>query len=400
MRGLVIVGNCLVLIATGSSAWAQAKKPPERPPAETVRYFQFTDLMGELPVDASLKEVRQGPKLISAVLDVCHSVSVDSPRKDRFVVNLKVEGDKLTGNAQSQEERAPVAVSLTRKRTDKTFSFSGTIIRGGKTFQVESTDNEDVSESEFRDSQPAAEPIADMPETFTEVSPGAVAAKIKREALLDLIKQLKSENVAVDLASLTADCADLREGEQIIGLTVAPERAPALVHKLKGLPGVTAAGWESGTYTLDTAVRIPASAWTAGDGKIDRAKLADEVGSAAAKSVGATLVSTDWIEKNGELIVKLKRANDAVPQLSLTDNIDLSWLLSNEGPEKKDALIVWLGKVTVRTADEGPEPRLQLSQEDKGEEQGDAGPNRADIVSAVAQSLHGQLWDSDLTAWK
>ena len=51
--------------------------------------------------DVILKETRQGKTVTAAVLDVCYPVEKGSDRKDRFVVNLAVNGQSLTGTTQS-----------------------------------------------------------------------------------------------------------------------------------------------------------------------------------------------------------------------------------------------------------------------------------------------------------
>ena len=78
MRALMI-GCTLALVGAGSSpvVHAQAAKDAKAAPvANEIRYFNsLGDLLGELPVDAFIKETRQGGKVTSALLDVCYSVS-------------------------------------------------------------------------------------------------------------------------------------------------------------------------------------------------------------------------------------------------------------------------------------------------------------------------------------
>src|SRR3954464_9026329 len=83
MRTLnLLAAGLLAFLLESSAAHAQAKKTPAAP-AETTRYFQLPeDFLDELPTDGFLKEVRQGSRVVSAVLDVCHSVSQTSSRKD------------------------------------------------------------------------------------------------------------------------------------------------------------------------------------------------------------------------------------------------------------------------------------------------------------------------------
>ena len=62
--------------------------------------------------DAILKETRQGKTVTAAVLDVCYPAEKGSDRKDRFVANLAVNGQTLTGTTQSLGDKLPVTVKL------------------------------------------------------------------------------------------------------------------------------------------------------------------------------------------------------------------------------------------------------------------------------------------------
>jgi hypothetical protein len=395
----ILLTGLLVAVTGGSAVVAQTKKPAERPPSETVRYFQFlTDLMGDLPVEAFLKETRQGAKVVSAVLDVCHSVSLDSSRKDRYVVPLKVEGDKYAGSAQSQVDKLPITVSIVRKRADDAYNFTGTITRGTTKYDVAVTDSSDISETAFRESQPADDEITEAPAKYMAVSPDSLAVKVNPEALIPLVNELRAQNVIVDAGTLATECPALRSGGQMVRLQVAPDRAPAVMRKLKSVAGVSAAGWVMGTYTIETAILIQAAPWRQG-AEVDRNKVAAAVAAAAAKSLNAKLDSTSWDDRTGELTIKLKRANQVVPQLKLTDNIEVTWQLSSEGPAAKDALVLWFGEVRTETADEGPEPRLELLEPAGKEEEGSA-PGQEELIAAVARDLNGKQWDPDASAWK
>src|SRR5215471_4175966 len=103
MRAFTLVAAGLLLaLLGGAPANAQGKKAAPTP-SEAVRYFQLDDFLGKLPAEGFLRETRQGGRITSAVLDVCHAVSATSARKDRFVVMLKVEGTRLRGSGQTQE---------------------------------------------------------------------------------------------------------------------------------------------------------------------------------------------------------------------------------------------------------------------------------------------------------
>ena len=75
-------------------------------------------------------ETRQGKNVTAAVLDVCYPAAKGSDRKDRFVANLSVKGQSLTGTAQSVGDKLPVTIKLTRKPTGDTFEFRGQITVG------------------------------------------------------------------------------------------------------------------------------------------------------------------------------------------------------------------------------------------------------------------------------
>src|SRR5579872_1017725 len=97
------------------------------PGASEVRYFTAIDGLMDGNADVILKETRQGKNLTAATLDVCYPVTKGSDRKDRFVVNLSVNGQTSTGTTQSIGSKLPVTVKLTRKPTGENFEFKGQI---------------------------------------------------------------------------------------------------------------------------------------------------------------------------------------------------------------------------------------------------------------------------------
>src|SRR5450432_4007959 len=107
MRALLL---CLFGLVTVSSelAFAQVKLPSKTAPgAIEVRYFTSIDgLMGG-NADVILKETRQGKTVTAAVLDVCYPAEKGSERKDRFVANLAISGQTLTGTTQSLGDKLP-----------------------------------------------------------------------------------------------------------------------------------------------------------------------------------------------------------------------------------------------------------------------------------------------------
>ena len=144
--------------------------------------------------DVILKETRQGKTVTAATLDVCYPAEKNSDRKDRFVANLTVNGQTLTGTTQSLGDKQPVTVKLTRKPTGDTFEFRGQITIGQTVTEVTSTDNSDLSEKEFQDNQTSDDGINATPKDFTEVSPESVGVRVKLDAALDFLKSLKGQD--------------------------------------------------------------------------------------------------------------------------------------------------------------------------------------------------------------
>jgi hypothetical protein len=139
MRALLL---CLLGLATASPALAQMKLPTKTAPgASEVRYFTAIDGLMDGNADVVLKETRQGKTVTAATLDVCYPAAKGSERKDRFVANLTVSGQTLTGTTQSMGDKQPVAIKLTRKPTGDTFEFRGQITIGQAVTEVTSKRN-------------------------------------------------------------------------------------------------------------------------------------------------------------------------------------------------------------------------------------------------------------------
>jgi len=108
MRALLLVAAGL-LAATPDLALAQMKLSTKRDPnAVETRYFTAIDGLMEGNADVILKEVRQGKTVTAASLDLCFPSEKNSDRKDRFVVNLSVNGQSLTGSTQTLVDKKPV----------------------------------------------------------------------------------------------------------------------------------------------------------------------------------------------------------------------------------------------------------------------------------------------------
>lgn len=403
MRALLICSTAVLAILLAvppEVASAQMKLSPKAtaPGGMETRYFTSIDGLMDGNADVILKETRQGKTVTAAVLDVCYPVAKNSDRKDRFVVNLQISGQTLTGTTSSLGAKAPVTVKLARKPTGDTFEFRGQIGIGQTVTEVTSPDNADLSEKEFLDNQTTDDGITPQPKDFTEVSPEAIAVKVKLDNATDFLKSLKGQDVEVTLASLTVGCDALRAGEQTINMSVDPERAAALLAKFKAMPGVTAAGWTAGLAEMDRTIRIGAADWRDGD-KINRDKLATAIAGVLSKTLAAKPASQSFNAATGKLKLVFKRPNQDFPALELTDTIEVSGLVSADKPGTTDKLIVWIGSPSTTTADESAGAKLNVSDEATADEEGDQ-PDDNGSIEALAKELKGQLWDADKSVWK
>jgi hypothetical protein len=398
MRALLL---CLIgLIAASSSpAFAQMKLSPKSAAgANETRYFTSIDGLMEGNADVVLKETRQGKTVTAAVLDVCYPAEKGSERKDRFVANLAVNGQNLTGTTQSLGDKLPVTIKLVRKPTGDSFEFKGQISVGQTVTEVSSSDNSDLSEQEFKDNQTTDDSISAAPKDFTEVSPESVAVRVKLDAALEFLKGLKGQPVEVSLSSLAVSCDALRAGEQTITIGVDPDRAAALIAKAKSSPGVVAAGWTAGVVDMERAIRLPAAEWRDGD-RLNRDKIASAIAAVIAKTMSAKLSASQWSENTGKLKLTLKRPAQVYPALELTDTIEVDALVSSDKPGASDRLMLWVGNPSVTTADESTGAKLNLADAASSDEEGEQTDDNG-AIDALAKEFKGQRWDADKSAWK
>ncbi|WP_029583281.1 hypothetical protein [Bradyrhizobium sp. URHD0069] len=398
MRALLF---CLIGLMTAAPdlAFAQMKLSPKAAPgANETRYFTSIDGLMDGNADVVLKETRQGKTVTSAVLDVCYPAEKGSDRKDRFVANLAVNGQTMTGTTQSLGDKLPVTVRLLRKPTGDTFEFKGQISVGQTVTEVTSTDNSDLSEKEFQDNQTTDDGITAAPKDFTEVSPESVGVRIKLDAALDFLKGLKGQDLEVSLNSLTVSCDALRAGEQTINISVDPDRAAALIAKSKSSPGVVAAGWTSGVVEMERTIRFAAADWREGD-KLNKDKLTAAISGVLTKTFSANSASSTWDANTGKLKMTLKRPSQLFPPLGLTETIEVAALVSPDRPGTSDRLMLWISSPVISTADETAGPKLNLTEDFSGDEEGEQTDDNGS-VEALAKEFKGQRWDVDKSAWK
>jgi hypothetical protein len=396
MRALLL---CLFgLIAASSDAHAEIKLSTKPASANEVRYFTSIDGLMDGNADVILKENRQGRAVTSAVLDLCYPVSKGSDRRDRFVVDLAVNGQTLSGSTQTVGDKLPVTVNLTQRPTGDTFEFKGKINIGQNATDVESTDNSDLSEREFQDNQSTDDGIVASPKDFTEVSPEAVAVRIKLDRAADFLKTLKGQNLEVSTSGLAVTCDALRAGEQTINITLPPDHAAELIAKAKSTPGVVNAGWTTGIVEMDRTIRFPAADWRDGD-KLNKDRLAGAVANVLSRTLAAKSSSTVWDADSGRLKLTFTRPSQIYPALDLTDTIEVDTLLSPDKPGGSDRLMLWVGSPEVTTTDESSGPKLNLADDSSSDEEA-APKDDNGTVDALAKEFKAQRWDSDKSAWK
>jgi transcription elongation GreA/GreB family factor len=388
----------VLLAASADIGFAQTRLPKADPTVAETRYFTAIDGLMDGNADVILKETRQGKTVSAATLDVCYPVDKNSDRKDRFVLNLAVNGQTFSGTTQSIGEKAPVSVKLVRKQSGDNFDFRGQISIGQTVTEVVSSENSDISEKEFQDSQTVDDGITAAPKDFTDVSPEAVGVRIKLDATLDFLKSLKGQDVEVALSSLAVSCDELRAGQQTINLSVDPDRAAALIAKAKSTPGVVAVGWTAGVVEMDRTMRFSAADWRDGD-KLNREKLASTISAVLAKTLAAKPASSSWSALTGKLRLTFKRPSELFPPLNLTDTIEVAGIVSPDKPGGSDRLMLWISNPVTTTADESTGAKLNLSEESSGDEEGDARDDSGS-VEALAKELKAQRWDADKSVWK
>ena len=398
MRAPLFFLTVLVAASTTVAHGQMKLSTKPAPGASEVRYFTAIDGLMDGNADVILKETRQGKTLTAATLDVCYPATKGSDRKDRFVANLAINGQTLTGTTQSLGGRLPVTIKLTRKPTGDNFEFKGQISIGQTVTEVNSTDNSDLSEREFQQNQTSDDSITPAPKDFTEVSPEAIGVRIKLDAVADFLKSLKGQDVEVSLSSLAVTCDVLRAGEQTISLSADPDRAASLIAKFKSAPGVVASGWTTGIVEMDRTIRFSAAGWRDGD-KINKDKLASTIANVLAGALSAKPATSAWSASDGKLKLTFKRPNALYPSLDLTDTIEVPALVASDKPGGSDRLILWIGSPAITTADESSGPALVLANDVSGDEEG-AQKDDNGLVDAITREFKGQRWDADKSVWK
>jgi hypothetical protein len=389
-----------ILVTVSHPASAQQKKAAEKkdaaaPAPPVVRYFASLNNIS----DAVLKETRSGNTLTSATIDLCFPTVVDSPIKDRVVIDLGVAGQTLTGSGETTERKMPVTVKLTRSVADGKFKFQGEVkIGDNDTEAVVSEDNEDVSEAIYKASmEEDGSRLQRSPTAFTEVSPDSLRIKAKVQNATDVLKAARAENVAMWVTSLLTECGELRTGETTIDLTVNPARAAAVLAKLRAVPGVVTAGFTSSIFTMDRAVHFAAADWLS-DGKIDRSKLGLSISTALEKSLSAKVASAVWNDTTGHFTVDLKRPSVLHPELALTETLSYEILVAFDAPTSTTDLVLWLSYPEGKTTDDASGDKITINNPAGGED-GGISVGEADVLKDVQSTFQALRWDGEASKW-
>ena len=95
-----------------------------------------------------------------------------------------------------------------------------------------------------------------------------------------------------------------------------------------------------------------------------------------------------------------KRPSPVYPPLALTESVEVTALVSPDKPGASDRLMLWISSPVITTADEGTGPKLNLSEESTGDEEGGEPKDDNGSVAALAKEFKGQRWDADKSVWK
>ena len=118
------------------------------------------------------------------------------------------------------------------------------------------------------------------------------------------------------------------------------------------------------------------------------------------KTLAAKAVAAAWNASTGKLKLTFKRPSQIYPALGLTENVEITALVSPEKPGASDRLMLWISNPAITTTDDGAPPKLNLSEESSGDEEGGEPRNDNGSLNALAREFKGQRWDADKSMWK
>jgi len=398
MRLLLMVA-ALVLAAAPDLATAQIKLNTKADPnAVETRYFTAIDGLMDGNADVILKETRQGKNVTAASLDLCYPAAKNADRKDRFVVPLTVSGQSLTGTTTSLIDKKPVTVKLTRKQNSDTYDFRGQITIGQTTTEVVSSENSDISEKEFQDSQTVDDGINATPKDFTEVSPESVGVRIKLDSALEFLKSLKGQDVEV---ALTQHDRDLRR-------TALGSPDPQPRGRSRPCRGADRQGQDCARRArgrMDHGPRRDGPRHPLSRGGLSRRRQG-EPRQACLRDLGRAGEDT-WRQARGRDLERRHRPAETGVEAAEPDLSGARAHRHGRGQRSRltrqaggsDQIMLWISTPTTTTADESSGAKLTLSADSGSDEEGDARDDSG-IVEALTKELKGQRWDADKSVWK
>ena len=118
------------------------------------------------------------------------------------------------------------------------------------------------------------------------------------------------------------------------------------------------------------------------------------------KTLSAKAAGTTWDANTGKLKLSFKRPSQIYPALALTENVEITALVSPDKPGGSDRLMLWISSPVITTTDEGSGPKLNLSEEATGDEEGGEPKDDNGSLEALAKEFKGQRWDADRGVWK
>jgi hypothetical protein len=119
-----------------------------------------------------------------------------------------------------------------------------------------------------------------------------------------------------------------------------------------------------------------------------------------AKTLAAQAAAAAWNANTGKLKLTFKRPSQVYPALGLTESVEITALVSPDKPGASDRLTLWISGPVITTSDEGAGPKLNLSEDSGGDEEGGEPKSDNGSVDALAREFKGQRWDADKSVWK
>ena len=112
---------------------------------------------------------------------------------------------------------------------------------------------------------------------------------------------------------------------------------------------------------MDRTIRFAAAEWRDGD-KVNKDKIASAMSGVLTKTLAAKAAGAEWNANTGKLELTFKRPSQVYPALALTETVEINALVSPDKPGASDRLMLWISSPVITTADEGPGPKLNLSE--------------------------------------